>query len=68
MLTEEGNGKEEMEEPQKSTAQATNSQLPEAPTIKATPSLPALQNLKKVVATVRASATTSNTQVAAYIA
>ena len=30
---------------------------PEAPTIKATPSLPALQNLKKVVATVRAFAT-----------
>ena len=36
MLTEEGNGKEKMEEPQKSTAQATNSPLPEAPTIKVT--------------------------------
>ena len=31
MLTEEGSGKEEIEEPQKSTAQATNSPLPEAP-------------------------------------
>ena len=68
MLTEEGNGKEEMEEPQKSTAQAINSPLPEAPTIKATPSLPVLQNLKKVVAIVRAFAKTSKTQAAAYIA
>ena len=31
MLTEEGSGKEEMEEPQKPTAQATNSPLPAAP-------------------------------------
>ena len=31
MLTEEGSGKEEIEEPQKSTAQATNNPLPEAP-------------------------------------
>ena len=31
MLTEEGSGKEEIEEPQKSTAQATNSPLPETP-------------------------------------
>ena len=31
MLTEEGNGKEEMEEPQKPTAKATNSPLPAAP-------------------------------------
>ena len=30
MLTKEGSGKEEIEEPQKSTAQATNSPLPEA--------------------------------------
>ena len=59
MLTEEGNGKEEMEEPQKSTVQATNSPLPEAPTIKATPSLPTLQNLKKVVAIAQSFATTS---------
>ena len=31
MLTEEGNGKEEMEEPQKPTAKAINSPLPTAP-------------------------------------
>ena len=31
MLTEEGSGKEEMEEPQKPTTQATNSPLPTAP-------------------------------------
>ena len=31
MLIEEGNGKEEMEEPQKPTAKATNSPLPAAP-------------------------------------
>ena len=31
MLTEEGSGKEEMEEPQKPTAQATNRPLPAAP-------------------------------------
>ena len=79
MLTEEGNGKEEMEEPQKSTSQATNIPLPvyilpavqftpEAPTIKATPSLLALQNLKKIVATIRAFATTSKTMAAAHIA
>ena len=68
MLTKEGNVKEEMEEPQKSTAQATNSPLPEAPTIKATPSLLVLQNIRKLVATIRASATTSKTQAVAYIA
>ena len=34
---------------------------PKVPTIKATPSLPALQNLKKLVATVQAFATTSKT-------
>ena len=68
MLTEEGSGKEEIEEPQKSTTQAINSPLPEAPTIKATPSLPVLQNIIKLVATVRASVTTSKTQAAAYIA
>ena len=72
MLTEEGSGKEEMEEPQKPTAQATNSPLPAAPSTdqvytlptpaaqstpktpaakaKASPSLLALQNLKKLVA------------------
>ena len=40
---------------------------PEAPTTKAIPSLPALQNLKKVVATVRAFATTSKTMAIAHI-
>ena len=86
MLTEEGSGKEEIEKPQKSTAQATNSPLPEAPssdleyilpteqptleapTIKATPLLPMLQNIRKLVATVRAFATTSKTMAAAHIA
>ena len=33
MQTEEGSGKEEMEEPQKPTAQATNSPVPAAPSI-----------------------------------
>ena len=68
MLTEEGNGKEEMEEPQKSTAPATNSPLLEAPTIKATSSLPMLKNIRKLVAIVRAFATTSKTMAAAHIA
>ena len=68
MLTGEGNGKEEMEEPQKSTAQATKNPLPEAPTIKATPSLPSLQNLKKVVAIAQTFATTSKKMVAADVA
>ena len=89
MLTEEGSEKEEIEEPQKSTTQATNSPLPEvpspdpnpvyilpvaqptpkAPTGNATPfTLLALQNLKKLVVTVRAFATTSKTQEAAHIA
>ena len=88
MLTEEGSGKEEMEEPQKPTAKATNIPLPaapstdqvytlptptahsnpEAPTIKATPSLPALQNLKKLVAIVQTFATTSKKMAAAHTA
>ena len=41
---------------------------PEAPTTKATPSLLVLQNIRKLVATVRAFATTSKTQEAAHIA
>ena len=42
---------------------------PEAPTIKATPfTLSVLQNIKKLVAIVRAFATTSKTMVAAHIA
>ena len=87
MLTEEGSGKEEIEKPQKSTAQATNSPLPEAPsphlvytmpaahskpeasTGKATPfALPAQQNLRKLVATVQAFATTSKRLAATHIA
>ena len=65
------------------TAQATKSPLPvyilptsaanpkpaaQVPTTKATPSLLVLQNIRKLVATVRAFATTSKTQVAAHIA
>ena len=80
MLTEEGSGKEEIEKPQKSTAQATNSPLPEAPfpdlvnimpVAHSKPEAPApkahaspsllVQNIRKLVATVRASATTSKT-------
>ena len=41
---------------------------PEAPTTKATPSLLVLQNIRKLVATVRAFATTSKTQATAHIA
>ena len=87
MLTEEGSGKEEIEKPQKSTAQATNSPLleapspdlvytmpaahskPEAPAPKAhaSPSLP-VHNLRKLVATVQAYATTSKTLAVAYVA
>ena len=41
---------------------------PKAPTIKATPSLPAMQNLKKLVATVQTFATTSKKMAAANVA
>ena len=41
---------------------------PEAPTTKATPSLLVLQNIRKLVATVQASAIISKTQAFAYIA
>ena len=87
LLSEESNGKEAREEPQKAITQATNSPLPspvytlpttqftpaaqftpQAPTTKATPSLLVLQNIRKLVATVQASATTSKTQATAYIA
>ena len=87
LLSEESNGKEAREEPQKPITQATNSPLPspmytlpttqftpaaqftpQAPTTKATPSLLVLQNIRKLVATVQASATTSKTQAVAYIA
>ena len=91
MLTEEGNGEEEMEEPHQftATAQATKCPLPvapstdqvyilpasqsqhktpEAPTIKSNPSLPILQNLKKLVAIAHIVATTSKKLAAAHIA
>ena len=91
MLTKEGSGKEEIEEPQKSTAQATNSPLPEAPSpdlvytlpaaqplpeepapaaeAKVIPStLPALQNLKKLVAIIQTFVTTSKKMAVAHTA
>ena len=42
-ITEEGSGKEEIEEPQKSNAQLTNSPLPEAPSPNLVYILPAAQ-------------------------
>ena len=45
LLTEEGSGKEEIEEPQKSTAQAINNPLPEAPSPDLVYTLPAAQPL-----------------------
>ena len=82
LLSEESNGKEEGEEPQKSTAQPQNSSppvyilpspaaqsTPGAPTGKGTSiALPVLQKFKKLVATVQAFATTSKTMAAAHIA
>ena len=87
MLNEEGSGKEEIEKPQKFTAQATNNPLPEAPSLDLVCTMPAahskpeapapkahaspsllVQNIKKLVATVRASSITSKTQAATYIA
>ena len=95
MLTEEGNGMEAREEPQKlilhsipinldpsATAQPKNNPLPvhmlptpaphaipETSTAKAIPfTLPALQNLKKLVAFVQTFATTSKTLAAAHTA
>ena len=85
LLTEEGSGKEEIEKPQKSTAQSMKCPLPtnqvyilpasqsqhktpEAPTIKPNPSLPILQNLKKLVAIAQIVATTSKKLAAAHIA
>ena len=66
LLSEESNGKEAGEEPQKPTTQATNSPLPSllpvyilstpaaapAPKAKSNPSLPAMQKFKKLVANV----------------
>ena len=43
MLTEKGSGKEEIEKPQKSTAQAINSPVPEAPSPDLVYTLPAAQ-------------------------
>ena len=82
LITEEGSGKEEIEEPQKSTAQSKNSPLPmhilpspvaqstpKTPSPKATPFvLPMLQNFRKLVAIAQAFATTSKTMAAAHIA
>ena len=51
-----------------SPASQSQPKTPQAPTTKATPSLLVLQNIGKLVATVQASATTSKTQAAAYIA
>ena len=83
LLTEEGSGKETVEEPQELVLNPfpTNNPLPvapsidqvyilptpEAPTIKATPSLPMLKNFKKLVATVQNFATTSKTMAATHI-
>ena len=50
MLTEEGSGKEEIEEPQKSTTQATNNSLPEAPSPDLVYTLPAAQPLPEKLA------------------
>ena len=96
LLTEEGSGKEEGEEPQKlilhlnpinldpsATTQPQNSPLPvyilpipatqfkpvaPAPKAKSNPSLHAMQNFKRLVASVHNFAITSKTQVAAHIA
>ena len=96
LLTEEGNGKEEGEEPQKLilhlnpiyldpnvTAQPQNRPLlvyilptpaanskPATPTpkTKSNPSLPAMQNFKRLVATVQNFSTTLKTRATAYIA
>ena len=91
LLSEESNGKEAGEEPQKPTTQATNSPLPsldpmytlptaqftpaaqftpEAPSPKAksNPSLPAMQNFKRLVVSIQNFFTTSRTRAAAYIA
>ena len=92
LISEEGSGKEIVEDPQKkvlqpiptnptANAKTTYSPLPvyilpaanskptaPAPKAKSNPSLLVLQNIRKLVATVQASATTSKTQAAAYIA
>ena len=92
LITEEGSGKEIVEDPQKhvlqpiptnptANAKTTYSPLPVyilpaanskptalAPKAKSNPSLLVLQNIRKLVATVQASTTTSKTQVPAYIA
>ena len=51
-----------------SPASQSQSKTPQAPTTKATPSLPILQNLKKLVAIAHIVATTSKTLAAAHIA
>ena len=92
LISEEGSGKEIVEDPQKhvlqpiptnptANAKTTYSPLPvyilpaanskptaPAPKAKSNPSLLVLQNIRKLVATVQASATTSKAQAAAYTA
>ena len=84
LLSEESSGKEEIEKPQKSTAQAMKCPLPtdqeyilpspapqptsEAPTTKASLALPVLESLKKLVAFVENFAITSKTQAVAHVA
>ena len=87
LLSEESNGKEAGEEPQKPITQATNNPLPspvytllttqftpaaqftpQAPTTKATPSLPVLQNIRKLVAIVQNFSTTSKKMAAVQTA
>ena len=51
-----------------SLASQSQPKTPEAPSIKATPSLPILQNFRKLVATVKNLATTSKTLAVAYVA
>ena len=80
LLTEEGSGQEAVEEHQEHNlplppidsvyilpAPTTHSN-PETPTIKASPSLPMLQNFKKLVATIQTFATTSKTLAATHTA
>ena len=51
-----------------SPASQSQPKTPEAPNTKATPSLPILQNIRKLVATVQNFSTTSKTLAVAYIA
>ena len=83
LLSEECNGKEAGEEPQKSTGQPQNSPLSvyilptpianskpaaPAPKAKSNPSLSAMQKFKRLVASIQNFVTTSKTMAAAHIA